>query len=607
MMVKFLPKLNLRRFETPRLLFRGVDRRPLYLGIGSMFLSSLFDGLTIALLIPFLKLVLGEIDTFTLPDLGWTASLNQWLQAQGKDTTVGLCTIVLVCSLCLKAYFFFTAKEQTTGYEEAATHALRRRLFTNYLYAPTRFYDTTKLGTITNNLQMEVVYVGNTLGYASVCMISVLTLLAYIATLLVVSWKLTLVIVVLISVIAYAMSLYLRSLRKYGDRVIELGRVLSVRILETLSGIRVVKAFGTEKFEQERFSAFSNEYRTARMELRAKQHVVEPLTELATLGSGMLILAGAYVFLIQQGLLNTAELMLFMLVLIRSVPVTRRINNARGYILENLSAFAKVAEGLRLAEQFPPATGHLPFEGLARAIRFRQVGFSYNGRSEVLRDFDLEVPQGQTVALVGSSGAGKSTVASLLPRFYEVTSGSIEIDGLDIRELDPISLRHHIGIVSQDTYIFNATVFENIAYGLPEATPEQVREAALLANAHEFIQHLPEGYQTFVGDRGVQLSGGQRQRLSIARTLLRNPEILILDEATSALDSQSEALVQEAIERLRFNRTVIVIAHRLSTVRNADKIVVMEKGRIVEAGEHAQLLAQRGAYWSFHNLQTVAR
>jgi len=243
---------------------------------------------------------------------------------------------------------------------------------------------------------------------------------------------------------------------------------------------------------------------------------------------------------------------------------------------------------------------------LKKGITFRNVNFAYNDRSNVLEDFNLEIPCGKTVALVGSSGAGKSTVAVLVPRFYDVTSGSIEIDGQDIRDYDLNSLRQRVGTVSQDTYIFNTSIRENIAYGLEDVSYERVVEAARLANADEFIQQLPNDYDTLVGDRGVQLSGGQRQRLSIARAILRDPDILILDEATSALDSQSERLVQEALERLRQNRTVLVIAHRLSTIRSADCIVVMEKGRIIESGRHEHLLKNKGTYWSFHNVQSVA-
>jgi ABC-type multidrug transport system fused ATPase/permease subunit len=583
-----------------------VPRRALWLGITAMVVSSILDAVSLGLMIPFLKLLLGEVEVLQLPTaLPLAEVLNPWLATADKGTVIAASAGVLMASIALKSYCYFSALVLTTRYEEAVTDTMRERLFGTYLAAPNRFYDTHQLGTVTANLQQEVNSVGVMISYFFSVATSVLTLVAYMATLIVVSWRLTLLTIVLIGSVALGITFYLRSLKGLGDQALGLGRQLSVRILDTLGGIRVVRAFANEDYEFERFQDLSRRYRQARVSLRKKQHFLDPVTELATLGSAMIILVGGYTFLISRGLLGTSELMLFMLVLIRIIPVTKRINTARGYIQEHLSALGKVSEGLALLERFPTPPGEVPFSGFRDAIRFHDVRFSYNGRTEVLKGFDLEVPKGHTVALIGASGAGKSTLAALLPRFYEVDAGAITIDGRDIREFDALSLRRHIGIVSQDTYIFNTTIFANIAYGSDGATLEQVVEAARLANAHEFIQNLPRGYETVVGDRGVQLSGGQRQRISIARAILRDPEILILDEATSALDSQSEALVQEALERLRQNRTVVVIAHRLSTVRNADRIVVMEQGRIVESGEHHELIANRGAYWSYHRLQAA--
>jgi ABC-type multidrug transport system fused ATPase/permease subunit len=298
-------------------------------------------------------------------------------------------------------------------------------------------------------------------------------------------------------------------------------------------------------------------------------------------------------------------LMAFMLALIKIIPVTKRINVARGAISQYLPSLSTVSQMMYSERCKPLKTGSLRFPRLRESIVFDRVSFAYDSRALVLKDFSLEIPYGKTVALVGSSGAGKSTVAVLVPRFYDVTSGSIYIDGEDIRNYDITSLRQRIGIVSQDTYVFNASIRDNIAYGTENSSYEEIVEAAKLANADEFIQQLPFGYDTLVGDRGVQLSGGQRQRLSISRAILRDPDILILDEATSALDSQSERLVQEALERLRQNRTVIVIAHRLSTIRNADCIVVMQEGKIVEKGSHQQLLSNQGIYWSFNTVQSL--
>lgn len=329
------------------------------------------------------------------------------------------------------------------------------------------------------------------------------------------------------------------------------------------------------------------------------------MTELATMTVALLILVCSYNLLISKGLLGTSELLAFMLALIKILPVSKRINAGRGAIQQFSPSLAMVINTLSSEKSQVPSSGTREFTRLQKGITFRNVSFAYNNRSKVLEDFNLEIPCGKTVALVGASGAGKSTVAVLMPRFYDVTSGSIEIDGQDVRNYDLTSLRQRIGTVSQDTYIFNTSIRDNIAYGLEDVSDERVMEAARLANADEFIRQLPEGYYTLVGDRGVQLSGGQRQRISIARAILRNPDILILDEATSALDSQSERLVQEALERLRQNRTVIVIAHRLSTIRSADCIVVMEKGRIIESGRHDQLLKNKGTYWSFHNVQSV--
>jgi ABC-type multidrug transport system fused ATPase/permease subunit len=294
-----------------------------------------------------------------------------------------------------------------------------------------------------------------------------------------------------------------------------------------------------------------------------------------------------------------------MLALIKILPVTKRINAARGAIQQFSPSLIMVANTLSSKRAEALVSGTRKLTRLSKGITFRNVGFAYNNRAKVLENFSLEIPYGKTVALVGASGAGKSTVAVLVPRFYDVTEGTIEIDGYDIRDYDLTSLRQRIGTVSQDTYIFNTSIRDNIAYGMENVSDEQVIEAARLANADEFIRQLPAGYGTLVGDRGVQLSGGQRQRISIARAILRDPDILILDEATSALDSQSERLVQEALERLRQNRTVLVIAHRLSTIRSADCIVVMEKGRIIESGKHEQLLKRKGTYWSFHNVQSV--
>jgi ABC-type multidrug transport system fused ATPase/permease subunit len=580
-----------------------VPRQRLYLGLVAMVLAALLDGIGIGLTIPFLRLLLNE-GSLSLPAHPALQGVNLWLAVQPKPTLIALFALLILAALALKSGFSYTAEVLTGLYREDTVALFRKRLYEKYLHAPIAFFDNQKLGTLSHTLA-EVISINILLSWSFALMINLIILTAYLATMVLVSWQLTLLIVGLIGGVGLGLSRLLKRIKQVGKAEVVARSDMNVRVLDTLSGIRIVKSYATEQFELRRFEQLSNTVRdTAKSSFR-KVGLIDPLTEFATMAMAMVVLVGSYALLISRGVLGTSELMAFMLALIKIVPVSKRINAARGAIQQYLPSLSTVSRMLFAPEVAPLPSGSRQFSHLRQGIVFRDVSFAYNNRATVLEDFNLEVPCGQTIALVGSSGAGKSTVAVLVPRFYDVTKGTIEIDGADIRDYDLASLRQRIGIVSQDTYIFNTSIRHNIAYGLEDASHDRVVEAARLANADEFIQQLPEGYDTLVGDRGVQLSGGQRQRISIARAILRDPDILILDEATSALDSQSERLVQEALERLRQNRTVIVIAHRLSTIRNADCIVVMQQGRIIERGNHEQLLKNRGSYWSFHNVQSL--
>lgn len=593
------------KFDKLTSLILEVQKKALYLGLVTMILSSILDSVGIGLMIPFLKVILNEEGGTLLPQMALTEGLNSWLAQQGKGTLISLFALVLMGSLILKGYFYYISQVLTSIYREAVIKRLRKRLYQTYLYSPIEFFDNAQMGKVTSTLHTEVMETSKLLTNFFYGLTNLLILIAYLGTLVIVSWKMTVLTTFLITGVALWLSYFLKKIKTSGGLVVTAKRTLNAMALDTLGGVRIVKSYGAEDFELNRFNKISNNYMEANIGLAKKLNIIDPLTELATLAAAMVVLVGSYTLFISKGLLTTAELLIFMLVLIRIVPVLKKVNAARGSVQESLPALTKVTEALSLPEKYPLPGGNQRFTGLRDRILFQNVKFAYSGRSYVLNGLNLEIPRGKTVALVGASGAGKSTVASLVTRFYEVTDGVIEIDGQDIRNYDVVSLRQHIGVVSQDTYIFNASLLDNIAYGLEGIDREKVIEAARLANAHEFICQLPNQYDTVVGDRGVRLSGGQRQRISIARAMLRDPEIMILDEATSALDSQSEQLVQEALERLRTNRTVIVIAHRLATVRNADKIVVMEKGRIIEQGGHDELLAQQGAYWSYHNLQSL--
>lgn len=582
-----------------------IPRQQLYLGLVSMVLAALLDGLGIGLTIPFLRLLLNEGGNVHLPAIPMLQGINLWLAAQPKPALIGLFALLILSALALKSSFSYMAEVLTGIYREEAVALFRKRLYEKYLRAPIAFFDNEKLGTLSNTLA-EVISINILLSWCFALLINLVILTAYLTTMLLVSWQLMLLIVGLIGSVGFGLSQLLRKIKQVGKAEVIARSEMNVRVLDTLSGVRVVKSYASEDFELRRFEQLSNTVRdTAKSSFR-KVGLLDPTTEFSTMAMAMIVLVGSYALLISRGLLNTSELMAFMLALIKIVPVSKRINAARGAIQQYLPSLSTVSKMLFAPEVAPLQSGLRQFSHLRQGIVFRDVSFAYNNRNTVLEDFNLEIPYGKTIALVGASGAGKSTVGVLVPRFYDVTRGTIEIDGADIRDYDLTSLRQRIGIVSQDTYIFNTSIRHNIAYGLDDASHERVAEAARLANAEEFIQQMPEGYETLVGDRGVQLSGGQRQRLSIARAILRDPDILILDEATSALDSQSERLVQEALERLRQNRTVIVIAHRLSTIRNADCIVVMQKGRIIEMGKHHQLLKNQGTYWSFHNVQSVS-
>jgi ABC-type multidrug transport system fused ATPase/permease subunit len=376
--------------------------------------------------------------------------------------------------------------------------------------------------------------------------------------------------------------------------------------MEFINGIRTIQSFATQEFERRRFYEASSQIVKANKKAITAWALVKPLAEgLATTILISMIIVAFTVF-VANGTLQVASLLTFFFVLFRLVPNLQDVNNVMAQLSTLHGSADNIKELLRTDNKPYFKNGKTEFSGLARSIDFASVDFGYDASNLVLHDITLIIERGQMTALVGSSGAGKTTLADLIPRFYDPTQGQVLIDGVDLRQFNINSLRRKMAVVSQDTFIFNTSVRNNIAYGTEGATEEAILEAARLANALDFIQEMPEGLETQLGDRGVRLSGGQRQRIAIARALLRNPDILILDEATSALDSVSERLIQESLEKLSVGRTVIAIAHRLSTIVRADKVVVLEQGRIVEQGNYQELLDQRGKLWKYHQMQHEA-
>lgn len=422
--------------------------------------------------------------------------------------------------------------------------------------------------------------------------------------LLALSWQLSILSAAFLLIVTQLNHSVVARSKGLGVILSEASRDYSIKVLETLSGIRLIKASASEEREYEAAQRYIEARERAAMEAQINSALVGPLNEvLSTLSLIAIIFLGRFI-LPQDSLGSTTSVLTFLFVLSRIMPYLGQLNVARDRLASNSASVELVHDFLRRDNKTFMTNGSYPFAGLRQAIHFRSVGFRYPGTNDqVLKDIDLKLPKGKTLALVGASGAGKSTLADLLPRFYDPTEGQITIDGIDLREFDIASVRRCMGIVSQDTFLFNASVRDNIAYARPDASDDEVIQAAIRANAYEFIMQLPLQFGTPLGDRGVLLSGGQRQRIAIARALLQNPDILILDEATSALDSDSEMLVQTAIEELSRERTTLVIAHRLSTIRNADQIAVLDQGRVVETGTHAQLLRWQGHYARLCDIQ----
>lgn len=417
------------------------------------------------------------------------------------------------------------------------------------------------------------------------------------------SWELTIVSLMLFSLLSVGLSTLIGHVREASfERSKAGGKFISVA-MEFINGIRTVQASSTQDFERRRFYDASSKIVEAVTKVASVKALVEPLAEgvATTILIGMLILA--FAIFIPNGQLQPASLLTFLFVLFRLMPIIRQVNGSRAQISNFQGPLSNIRELLRTDNKPYLQNGKVQFSGLKQAIEFVAVDFGYDAGNPVLHDITLTIKRGEMTALVGASGAGKTTLADLIPRFYDSTQGKVLIDGVDLREFEINSVRRKMAVVSQDTFIFNTSVRNNIAYGTTGADEAAIREAARLSNALEFILEMSEGFDTQLGDRGVRLSGGQRQRIAIARALLRNPEILILDEATSALDSVSERLIQESLEKLSVGRTVIAIAHRLSTIIRADKVVVLEQGRVVEQGGYQELLEQRGSLWKYHQMQ----
>ena len=566
------------------------------------FLAATFEGVGIGFLLSFMQSLTTPNAKPVQTGIGW---LDIWVLGVNTSATSRLYRIsaLILLTTWTRGVFNYFASVYTELSQYNLVDRLRKQIFEQLQAVSISFFSKTRSGELINTITTEIERIKQAFGGFAFLLTSSLTVVVYFLSMFLLSWQLTVISVLLFTLLAVGLSTLNARIREASFGVTRASGEFTSTAMEFISGIRTVQAFATQDFERKRFYRASSNIVSAFSKAIRAWALVKPLADgLATTVLISMIIVAFAVF-VTNGTLQVASLLTFFFVLFRLIPNLQNVNNVLAQLSTLYGSADNIKELLRTDNKQYFQDGEIKFLGLKRAIDFVSVDFGYDASNLVLHDITLTIERGQMTALVGGSGAGKTTLADLIPRFYDPTEGKVLIDGVDLREFEINSLRRKMAVVSQDTFIFNTSVRNNIAYGTEGASEEEILEAARLANALEFIQEMPEGLETQLGDRGVRLSGGQRQRIAIARALLRNPEILILDEATSALDSVSERLIQESLEKLSVGRTVIAIAHRLSTIAQADKVVVLEHGQIVEQGKYQELLEQRGKLWKYHQMQ----
>jgi len=588
-----------------------------FLNILFNLLSVLFNVFSLGMLIPVLDVLFKTDAQFQEilshpPASSWSFGgvkdlfyyyLADLILEQGKESALVLIAIVLVVMTTLKNVFKYLAMFFLAGIRNNVVRDLRNSIYHKILHLPIAFFTEERKGDIMAKASNDVQEVEwSIMTSLEATFREPIAIIGFLAVLFLTSVKLTLFIFVLLPVSGVIIGQIGKSLKKTSSKgQHKMGELLSM-LEETLTGLRIVKAFNAEQKSEERFKQFNQQYTNLMIRMYRKRDLASPMSEWlgVMVVSVVLLYGGSLVF---KGDLEAAFFMGYLALFSQLISPVKALSNASYHVQKGSASMDRIHEILDADLRITDKPDAIRADSFKQEVAYKNVFFRYS-KEDVLKDISITIPKGHTVALVGPSGGGKSTLADLLPRFHDVTGGSIHLDGVDLRDLEVQSIRSLMGIVTQQSILFNDTVAANISFGVDHATQEQIEQAARVANAHEFIVQLENGYETNIGDQGGKLSGGQRQRLSIARAVLKNPPILILDEATSALDTESEKLVQDALNNLMQNRTSIVIAHRLSTIQRADRIYVIEQGSIVESGTHEKLLALNQVYRKLYDLQS---
>ena len=574
-------------------------------------LYAVFSLFTVGMIVPFVTVLFGLIEPvylrpeFSLSSQSIVDTLSYYItlinSQYGMFSALLFVSVVfLICSL-LSNLFRFLGLYYLTPLNAHTAKDIRNSLFHKVLTLPLSFYNRHKAGDIITRFNADMADIESLIRNSiDIVLRQSIVIIVFLATLIIISPWLTLLSLLIFPAVSYFTGRITKSIRKKAQSgQAELSNIASL-YEESISGLRVIKSFGTMDFFKAKFEGKNRKYTRLTNSIIRLMELTAPLAEVLISLSLMFIILAGGILILNKGTLAADSLILFVVVFARLVPPFQTSIRSYSYIQRGLVSAKRVFEVLESDEKIMEKENAIPIKEFRDKIVFQDVNFAYNVEN-VLKNINLEIKKGETIALVGNSGGGKSTLINLLLRFYDVENGQLLIDGKNIQDYVISDVRTLYGVVSQDVLLFNDSIYNNICFGKENMDMQRVMEAAKIANAHDFIMEMPDGYQTLVGDRGMKLSGGQKQRISIARAVIGNPPILLLDEATSSLDSQSEQAVQQALNNIMQNRTSIIVAHRLATIQNADRIIILQNGAIVEEGKHEELVEKRGWYYKFLN------